>query len=78
MYKTAEANEAMGKVLTNLDSKKYFFARWENPNNILDESEQVLITLEDINYFKSVEEKTHTKLSLLQKKWYVKKKESLQ
>lgn len=65
------------RELTNLDLKPYFFARWENENNVLPEESQVLITMEDINYFKSIQEKCHMILSLWQKKWYVKKKMTL-
>lgn len=77
-FTNANNNEMMWKELTNLDLKPFFFARWENKANVLPEDSKVLITMEDINYFKAVNEKCNIVLSIWQKKRYVKKKETLQ
>lgn len=76
-FTKAWADMESWKELTNLDLKPYFFARWENKNNILPEDAKVLITMEDINYFKSIQEKCNMVLTLWQKKWYIKKKDTL-
>lgn len=75
MFTKAEENRLLWKDLTNLDYKPFFFAWWENKEYELAEDADVLITREDMNYFKSVEEECHIKLSIWQKKWYIKKKE---
>jgi len=66
-----------GKDLSKLDLKPFFFSWWDNAAYTLADDAKVLITLEDLNYFKSIEERCKMKLTLGQKKWYVKKKSLL-
>ena len=73
-FKQAWEDMEAGKEISLLDLKPFFFPRWENKEYALGDNEKVLITLEDINYFKSIEERCHITLSLGQKKRYVKKK----
>lgn len=54
----------LNKELTNLDLKPYFFAWWENKPYSLPEDSDVVITMQDIKYFKSIEEKCSMKLTI--------------
>ena len=74
MFKQAKEDEEAGKELSRLDLKPFFFAWRDNAAYTLADDAKVLITLEDLNYFKSIEERCKMKLTLGQKKWYVKKK----
>ena len=74
-YMQADNARLAGKDLTNLDYKPYFFAWRENAEYHLSDDADVVVTREDLNYFKSIEEKCNMKLTLWQKKRYIKKKE---
>lgn len=75
MFMQADNARLEWRELTKLDMKPYFFAWWENNEYSLWDNVDVLITREDDNYFKAIEGKCTMKLTLWQKKWYVKKKE---
>lgn len=77
MFKQSIENKEMGKDLSRLDLKPFFFSRWDNEEYQLPDDEKVLITMDYVNYFKHVEEKLDIKLTPWQKKRYVKKKEVL-
>jgi len=76
-FKQAREDMEAGKELSKLDLKPFFFARRDNAAYTLSDDAKVLITMEDLNYFKSIEERCKMKLTLWQKKWYVKKKSLL-
>jgi len=78
MFQDARAKMEQWKELTSVDLKPYFFAWWENKTYSLDEDEKVIITREHLQYFKSVEEITKVKLSIWQKKRWVKQHSILQ
>lgn len=73
-FKQARDDMEAWKDLSKLDLKPFFFAWRDNAAYTLADDAKVLITLEDLNYFKSIEERCKMKLTLGQKKWYVKKK----
>jgi hypothetical protein len=50
--------------LSKLDLKPFFFAWRDNADYTLADEAKVLITLEDLSYFKSIEEKCLIKLTL--------------
>jgi len=68
----------LNKELTKLDIKPYFFAWWENKPYSLPEDSDVVITMQDIKYFKSIEEKCSMRLTIGQKKRYIKKRQTQQ
>lgn len=76
-FRQAWEDMESGKELSKLDLKPFFFSRRDNAAYALADDAKVLITMEDINYFKSIEERCKMKLTLWQKKWYVKKKNLL-
>ena len=74
-FTLAENNRQEWKELTQLDMKPYFFAWWENKAYSLPESDSVIVTREDMNYFRAIEERCQIRISLWQKKRYIKKKQ---
>ena len=74
---TIEAKKLMDahKHLTNLDFKFFFFPWWKDPEYVMDPS-GVLMTTEDMNYFRDLEAQG-IHLTLPQKAWWVKKYQTL-
>ena len=65
---------AMGLPLTELDYKFFFYPWWQDPKYQLHGAEHVTITPEYEEYFDRLHrENSHIKLSMPQKRWYVKK-----
>jgi len=58
--------------LTKLDFKFFFFSWWKHPDYKLDD--EVLISEQDEEYFRKIEQSEDIKFSSHQKAWYVKKK----
>ncbi len=65
----------LGTQLTLLDWKFHFFPWWREPTYRLDESTatSVVMTRDDDEYFKKLEEEVKTKIDIGQRLWYVKK-----
>ncbi len=70
----AERMRKEGKELTPLDFKIFFFPWWVDPKYAL--SGNILITKEEQDYFKTLEQKYNIHLTQEQKNWYVKKKKT--
>jgi len=63
-FKQARDDMEAWKDLSKLDLKPFFFAWRDNADYTLADEAKVLITLEDLSYFKSIEEKCLIKLTL--------------
>src|SRR5215203_5159962 len=75
MTQRARARAASGATLTPLDYKFHFFPWWQEEAYAL-EDRAVVIGAEDERYFERLEE-VGVKLILPQKRWWVKKAETL-
>lgn len=73
----AENKRKLGRKLTPLDFKGFFFPWYLDPAYTIPDQEHFLFTKEDAEYFDNLEDLTGFKLSQGQKVWYVKKKEML-
>lgn len=73
--KRAQDDAKQGKPLTPLDFKFLFFPWWKHPDYVLDPA-GVVITQEHEEYFGELSSKYGIKLTLAQKAWYVKKRET--
>jgi hypothetical protein len=73
--KAAQDAEKQGKELTTMDFKFLFFPWWKDPGYVLDPA-GVVITREDEEYFGKLSQEHQINLTLAQKAWYVKKKET--
>lgn len=61
--------------LSPLDFKFHFYPWWKHPNYYL-KDDYILITENDEEYFKKLEDQLSIKLTHEQKKWYIKKKKT--
>lgn len=73
--KAAQDADKLGKKLTELDFKFFFFPWWKHPDYVLD-PDGVVITREDRDYFEQLRQQHGIELTSEQKAWYVKKKET--
>ena len=73
---TALKNALSGKKPGLLDFKIFFYPWFKCPDYFLDDDE-VIVTEDMKEYFDAVEAKTKQMLTLPQKKWYIKKQETL-
>jgi hypothetical protein len=73
----AENKRKLGKKLTPLDFKSFFFPWYLDPEYTIEGQEHYYLDQEDVEYFNKLEELTNVKLTHGQKVWYVKKKEVL-
>lgn len=70
MTQRAMAHEEQGKTLTERDYRFHFFPWWQEPAYRL-ESDAVVLTKEDLEYFAEVEAEAGTTLDQAQRNWYV-------
>jgi hypothetical protein len=73
----AENKRKLGKKLTALDFKSFFFPWFLDPSYTIEEQEQYILDQDDVDYFKKLEEITNVPLTKGQMVWYAKKKETL-
>lgn len=80
MCDKAQKDAKEGRAQTKLDFRFHFYAWWQDPSYRLDDEDTAatLVTADDQKYFASVEAKMGVTISVNQRAWYVKKRQTQQ
>lgn len=73
----AENKRKLGRKLTPLDFKGFFFPWYLDPAYVIDDQEHFMFTADDTEYFRNLEDISGVEITQPQRVWYVKKKEML-
>lgn len=75
LCKAAEKKALSDEKLTSLDFKFFFYPWWQCPDYVMPD-EPMLFAYKDQEYFEEIEAKVKKTLSMEQKVWYIKKRET--